>query len=126
MQYLVEFFYPTDQVRVTWGVFKENIICNNKYNMWHIVSHYCRTSLCDKGKNYEDVHYCVCIVMEKDYLINKESQILVFYVSSQIKYNRIAYVPVKQIKADSFKPITSFLKTVKPLLHCCVEFDEHI
>ena len=28
LPYLVELFYPTDQVRVTGGVFKEYIICN--------------------------------------------------------------------------------------------------
>lgn len=30
-QYLIEFFYPTDQVRVTGGVLKEYIICNRKH-----------------------------------------------------------------------------------------------
>ena len=31
LQYLIQFFYPTDQVRVTGRVLKEHVICN-RYN----------------------------------------------------------------------------------------------
>lgn len=40
-QYLIEFFYPTDQVRVTGGVLKEYIVCNRKhaYHIFKYIDH---------------------------------------------------------------------------------------
>lgn len=70
-QYLVEFFYPADQVRVTGGVLKEYIICNRKHKL--ITSLYRCISLWDQVKIIQSVTTlsgaAVCSVAELDWIM---------------------------------------------------------